>query len=65
MVIGGGAIVESTTLALWGARAEEWATDLGSLVSDELLALVAFFAAGVWLVVRWREPAEPDEHSAE
>jgi cytochrome c biogenesis protein CcdA len=65
MVIGGGAIVESTTLALWGARAEEWATDLGSLISDELLALVAFFAAGVWLVVRWREPAEPDEHSAE
>lgn len=68
MVLGGGAIVESTTLALWGARAEEWATDLGSLISDELLAVVALLAAGVWLVVRWREPvesAEPDEQPAE
>jgi cytochrome c biogenesis protein CcdA len=68
MVLGGGAIVESTTLALWGARAEEWATDVGSLISDELLAVVALLAAGTWLVVRWREPAEPtqpDEKSAE
>ena len=68
MVIGGGALVESTTLALWGARAEEWATDLGSLISDELLAVLALLAAGTWLVVRWREPAEPtepDERSAE
>jgi hypothetical protein len=55
-------------LALWGARAEEWATDVGSLISDELLAVVALLAAGTWLVVRWREPAEPtqpDEKSAE
>jgi cytochrome c biogenesis protein CcdA len=65
MVIGGGALVESSTLALWGARAEEWATDLGSLISDELLALAALFAAGVWLVIRWRESAEPDEQQAE
>ncbi len=68
MVVGGGALVESTTLALWGARAEEWATDLGALISDELLAVAAMLAAGIWLVVRWREPAEPvesDEHRAE
>jgi cytochrome c biogenesis protein CcdA len=58
MVVGSGALVESTTLALWGARAEEWATDIGSLISDELLAVVALFAAGLWLVVRWREPEE-------
>jgi len=58
MVVSGGALVESSTLAIAGARAEEWATDLGSLISDELLALVALFAAGTWLVIRWREPAE-------
>ena len=58
MVVASGALVESTTLALWGARAEEWATDVGSLISDELLAVVAVFAAGRWLVVRWREPVE-------
>ena len=59
MLIGGGAIVESSMLAVAGARAEEWATDLGSVISDELLAISALLAAGVWLVVRWREPAEP------
>lgn len=58
MVVSGGALVESSTLAIAGARAEEWATDLGSLISDELLALLALFAAGTWLVIRWREPAE-------
>ncbi len=68
MVIGGGALVESSTLALWGARAEEWATDLGSSISDEFLALLALLGAGIWVVVRWREPAEsskPDEPSIE
>ena len=39
MVIGGGALVESSTLALAGARAEEWARDLGRAVPDEALAL--------------------------
>jgi cytochrome c biogenesis protein CcdA len=58
MVLGGGALVESSTLALAGARAEEWATDLGSSISDELLALLFVCAAGVWLVVRWRQPAD-------
>ena len=60
MVIGGGALVESSTLALAGARAEEWARDLGRAVPDEALALVALLAAGVWLFVRWREPEAPD-----
>lgn len=59
MVIGGGALVESSTLALAGARAEEWATDLGGMISDEVLAVLAVLAAGIWLVVRWRQPAEP------
>lgn len=72
MVIGGGALIESSTLALAGARAEEWATDLGSAISDSLLALLAVVASGVWLVARWREsadpadpndPADPDERS--
>ncbi len=61
MLIGGGAIVESSTLALAGARAEEWATDVGSLISDEVLAVSALLAAGAWLVVRWREPAAPPD----
>jgi cytochrome c biogenesis protein CcdA len=65
MVIGGGALVESSTLAVWGARAEEWATDLGSMISDELLVVLALFAAGIWLVIRWREPADPDERETE
>ncbi len=68
MVIGGGALIESSTLALAGARAEEWATDLGSAISDEVLALIAAAAAGIWLVVRWREPArveDRDEHPLE
>jgi cytochrome c biogenesis protein CcdA len=56
MVFGGGALIESSTLALAGARAEEWATGLGASISDELLALLGLFAAGVWLVVRWRQP---------
>ncbi len=56
MVVGGGALVESNTLALAGVRAEEWATDLGSRLPDELLALVAVLATGTWLVVRWRQP---------
>jgi len=60
MVVGGGALVESSTLALAGARAEEWATDLGSWISDEALAVSAAVAAGVWLVVRWRQPV--DDH---
>lgn len=60
MVVGGGALVESSTLALAGARAEEWARDLGRVVPDEALALVALFAAAVWFVVRWREPEAPD-----
>jgi len=55
LVTTGGALVESSSLALAGARAEEWATDLGSVVSDDVLALVAVVAAGAWLVVRWRE----------
>jgi cytochrome c biogenesis protein CcdA len=59
MLIGGGAIVESSTLALAGARAEEWATEVGTRISDELLAVVAVLASGTWVVVRWREPAEP------
>lgn len=60
MVIGGGALVESSTLALWGARAEEWATDLGSVFTDELLALLAVLATGAWLFVRWRRPGDPE-----
>jgi len=64
MVIGGGALVESSTLALAGARAEEWATDLGRMISDELLAGLAVIAAGIWLVVRWRKPAGPSEPEA-
>lgn len=56
MVIGGGALVESSTLALLGARAEEWARDLGRSIPDAALALAALVAAGAWLVVRWREP---------
>ena len=59
LVTTGGALVESSTLALAGARAEEWATDLGSSVSDEVLALLAVLAAGAWLVVRWRDTDEP------
>ncbi len=68
MVIGGGALIESSTLALAGARAEEWATDLGSRISDEFLAVLALLAAGIWLMARVREPAEPaepEEQSAE
>jgi len=61
MVVGGGALIESSTLALAGARAEEWAADLGSAISDEVLALIAVAAAGIWLVVRWREPARADD----
>lgn len=56
MVFGGGALVESSTLALAGARAEEWATDLGASISDELLALLGLIAASAWLVIRWRQP---------
>ncbi len=61
LVTTGGALVESSTLALAGARAEEWATDVGSVVSDEVLALIAVVAAGAWLVVRWRQPVEPTD----
>jgi len=46
---------------LAGARAEEWATDLGRMISDEVLAVLGVLAAGIWLVVRWRQPGEPSE----
>jgi len=59
LVTTGGALVESSTIALAGAQAEEWATDVGSVISDEILAFAAVVAAGIWLVVRWREPDEP------
>jgi hypothetical protein len=62
MIVNGGNLVESNTLALAGARAEEWATNLGSRVPDSLLAIVAFLAAGAWLFIAWRRnvasPAE-------
>ena len=61
MVVGGGAIVESSTLTLAGARAEEWATDLGSVISDEVLAVLAVLAAGIWLAARWRAPSDGDQ----
>lgn len=63
MVVGGGALIESSTLALAGARAEEWATDLGRMISDELLAVLAVLAAGTWLAMRWRQPVDADEQS--
>lgn len=59
MVVNGGNLVESQSLALAGARAEEWATDVGSRIPDRFLALVALAAAVAWLVVRWRRT--PDE----
>ncbi|MFV0257494.1 MAG: cytochrome c biogenesis CcdA family protein [Acidimicrobiales bacterium] len=62
MLVNGGNLVESNSLALAGARAEEWAADVGTRVSDELLAVAALVAAGVWLIVRWRhDPAEPGD----
>lgn len=54
LIVNGGNLVESNTLALAGARAEEWATSIGSRVSDSLLAIAAFVAAGVWLFISWR-----------
>ena len=62
MVVNGGNLVESESLALAGARAEEWATDVGSHIPDRFLALCALGAAVVWLVVRWRRT--PDESEA-
>lgn len=67
MVVNGGNLVESNTLALAGARAEEWATNLGGRVPDGLLAVIAFIAAGAWLFVAWRRsgasPAEAGPNS--
>ncbi len=62
MIINGGNLVESNTLALAGARAEEWATSLGGRVPDGLLAIIAFIGAGAWLFVAWRRSeASPPE----
>ena len=63
MIVNGGNLVESNSLALAGARAEEWATDLGGRIPDAALALVAFLAAGVWLFVSWRKGQAPDAES--
>jgi cytochrome c biogenesis protein CcdA len=54
LLLTGAAVVESQTLALLGARAEEWATAAGARVPDEALSLVALGAATAWLVRRWR-----------
>jgi cytochrome c biogenesis protein CcdA len=64
MIVNGGNLVESNTLALAGARAEEWATNLGSRVPDSLLAIVAFLAAGAWLTAAWRRDQDPGTEAA-
>jgi cytochrome c biogenesis protein CcdA len=64
MIVNGGSLVESNTLALAGARAEEWATGVGDRVSDSLLAVLAFLAAGVWLFVTWRRGKSSDAGTA-
>ena len=57
LLVGGGALVESPDLALLGARAEEWARDVGARLPDEVLALVALVLTGTWLLRRWRQEA--------
>jgi cytochrome c biogenesis protein CcdA len=70
MVVSGGNLVESEQLALTGARAEEWATEVGRRIPDRALAVLALVGAVTWLVVRWRRTAaettsnEVDERAA-
>ena len=59
LLVGGGALVESPDLALLGARAEEWARDIGARLPDEVLALVALALTGTWLLRRWRADDAP------
>lgn len=65
LIINGGNLVESSQLALAGARVEEWATRAGGYVTDEVLALIGLAAAATWFVVRWRRDAEEPEPEPE
>lgn len=55
LLVTGASVVESQSLALLGARVEEWATEAGARVPDEALAVGALVGSGVWLAVRWRQ----------
>ena len=55
LLLTGATLVESSSLALLGARAEEWVTSAGARIPDEALSLVALVATGTWLVWRWRD----------
>lgn len=54
LLLTGASLIESESLALLGARVEEWATAVGSRVPDEALAVLALVVTGAWLVRRWR-----------
>ena len=54
LLVTGAAVLESQSLALLGARAEEWATAAGGRVPDEALSIVAVVVTGAWFVRRWR-----------
>ncbi len=55
LLVGGGATVESTDLALAGARAEEFAQAVGRHVPDRAVAILLVALAGGWFVHRWRQ----------
>ena len=55
LLLSGASLWESPRLALFGARAEEWATAVGARIADEALALTALVVTGAWLVHRWRQ----------
>ncbi len=54
LLVTGASLIESQSLALLGARAEEWATATGARVPDEALSIIALVVTGTWLVRRWR-----------
>ena len=59
VLISGSGTVDSTDLALVGARAEEVVQAIGRRIPDRALALLLVLAAGGWFVSRWRA-GEPD-----
>lgn len=62
LLVGGGTLVESPDLALLGARAEEWARQVGARLPDRALAVVAVVATGAWLARRWRDDDRSTDH---
>jgi len=63
-LITGSGTLESSDLALVGARAEELVQTIGRRIPDRLLALLGVAVAGAWFLRRWRT-GEPEKLASE